>query len=54
MDSMVVYEDTLHFEICLFAGCLLGIFDEGVLQAVAGPLVADDFAGEDFPKPAED
>jgi hypothetical protein len=51
---MVVYEHALHFEIGLFTRGLLGIFDKGVLQAVAGPLVADDLAGEDFAEAAED
>jgi len=43
----------LHFEVCLFAGGLFGVFDEGVLEAVSGTLVADYFAGEDFAKAAE-
>lgn len=43
----------MHFEIGLFAGGLFGVFDEGVLETVPGALVADYFAGEDFPEAAE-
>ena len=53
MDPVVVDEHALHFEIGLFARRLFGVFDEGVLQAVPGALIADYFAGEDFAKAAE-
>lgn len=53
VDPVVVDEHALHFEIGLFAGRLFGVFDEGVLQAVPGALVADYFAGEDFAEAAE-
>jgi hypothetical protein len=54
VDAVVVYEDALHFEIGLFAGCLFAVFDEGILEGVAGAFVADYFAGEDFAEAGED
>lgn len=54
MDAVVVDEDALHFEIGLFAGGLFGVFDEGVLETVAGTFVTDYFAGEDGAEAAED
>jgi hypothetical protein len=53
MDAVVVYEDALHFEIGLFAGGLFAVFDEGVLERVAGAFVADYLAGEDFAEAGE-
>lgn len=44
MDPVVIYEDSLHFEVGLFAILLVFKLDEGVLEAVPGPLVSDDFA----------
>jgi hypothetical protein len=38
----------------LLAGGLVFIFDEGVLETVAGAFVADYFAGQDFAKAGED
>lgn len=40
---MIIYEDSLHLEICLFAILLIFELDEGVLQTVAGPFVSNDF-----------
>ena len=54
MNSVVVDEDALHFEIRLFAGGLVFKFDEGVLKTVASAFVADDFAGEDAAEARED
>lgn len=54
MDTMIVYEDTLHLEICLFASFLVFELNEGVLKAVAGAFVPNDLAGDDLPEAAED
>lgn len=40
---MIIYEDSLHLEVCLFAVLLILKLDEGVLEAVARSLVPDDF-----------
>ncbi len=53
MDSMVIDQDSLHLEVCLLARGLLGVLDEGVLQAVTSALVSDYFAGENFAEAAE-
>lgn len=42
---MVVNQDSLHFEVGLFAVFLILELDECVLQAVPRPFVSDDFAG---------
>jgi hypothetical protein len=54
MDAMVVNEDALHFEVCLFARGLFGILDECVLKTVVGAFIADDFARKDCAEAGED
>ena len=54
MNSLVVDEDVLHFEVGLLTSGLLFVFDEGVLERVVGALVADNFAGEDLTEAGED
>lgn len=53
MDAVVVDQDALHFEIGLFAGGLVFVLDECVLQGVSGAFVTDDFTGEDFAESTE-
>ena len=43
MDTMVVDQDPLHLEICLFTVLLVLKFDECILETVTSALVADDF-----------
>ena len=45
MYTMVVNQDSLHFEICLFTILLMFKLDKRILQAIASSLVSDDFAG---------
>ena len=54
MYAMVIYENPLHLEIRLFTIFLIFELDECVLKAVAGSLVSNDFAGNDWPESAED
>lgn len=54
MNAVVVDQDVLHLEVGLLAVLLVFKLDKGVLQAVAGLLVADDFAGEDLAEARED
>lgn len=44
MDPVVIYKDSLHFEVGLLAIFLVFELDEGVLETVPGPLVSDDLA----------
>lgn len=50
---MVIDQDALHFEICLFAVLLIFKFNEGVLEAVTSPFISNDLARENSPEPAE-
>jgi hypothetical protein len=54
MDPAVVDEDGVHFEVSAFGIFLLVELDEGVLEAVSGLGVFDDFATEDGTESAED
>jgi hypothetical protein len=54
MDSVIVYQDSLHLEIGLLAIFLILEFNKCILQTVASSFVSDDFARQDFPEPAED
>ena len=53
MDTVVVDEHALHFEVRLFTGGLFGKLDECVLEGIIGAFVADYFAGEDRPEAGE-
>lgn len=52
--AMVIDEDTLHLEICLFAVFLIFKFYECILETLPGALVTYDLTREDFAKTAED
>lgn len=54
MDSMIVYQHTLHLEVGLFTVLLVFKLDECILQTVAGAFIPNDLAGEDGPKTTED
>lgn len=41
---MIIYQNTLHFEVRLFAVLLVLEFNERILKAVAGTFVTDDLA----------
>ena len=43
MYAMVIDEDALHLEVCLFAVFLILEFNEGILETLAGALVPYDF-----------
>ena len=45
MNTVIIDQDSLHFEICLLAIFLILEFDKSILQTITGPLVTDDFAG---------
>jgi hypothetical protein len=45
MDSVVVYQDSLHLEISLFTILLVLKLYKSVLQTVARSLISDNFAG---------
>lgn len=51
---MVVDKHALHFEVGPFAILLGRKLDEGVLEAVSGLLVPDDFAGENLAEAGKD
>lgn len=51
---MIVDQHTLHLEVRSLTVLLVGELDEGILQAVASFLVADDFAGKDLAKARKD
>ena len=51
VDTVVVDQDAVHLEICLFTFFLVRVLDKGILEAVAGLLVAYDFAAYDLSKP---
>jgi len=51
---MIIYENSLHLEICLFAILLVFELNKGVLQTVAGPFISNDFTGDDFAESTED
>ena len=53
VNTMVVDEDPLHFEICLLAVLLILEFDECILKTVSCTLVSDDFTRKDFAEAAE-
>jgi len=53
MNTLVINQNTIHFEICLFTRGLVLEFDESVLQTVSCTLVSYDFAGENCAKTGE-
>ena len=53
MYAVVVYQDPLHLEVCLLAVLLILELDEGVLKAVLGALISNDFARYDFAESTE-
>ena len=53
MYSVVVDQNTLHLEVSLLTILLVLKFDEGVLEAVLGSLVSNDFTGNNLAKPTE-
>ena len=44
MDAVIIDQNALHLEVGLFAVLLVLKLDEGILQAIARLLVADDLA----------
>lgn len=50
MNSMIIYEDPLHFEVSLLTGLLILILDESILKTIACAFVSNDFAREDLPE----
>jgi hypothetical protein len=50
---MIINQNALHLEVSLFTILLALEFDERVLEAIACPLVTDDFTGQDFAEAAE-
>ena len=53
MYTVIVNQNPLHLEISLLTILLMLKLDEGVLKAVLGSLVSNDFTGYNFAKPAE-
>lgn len=53
MNTMVIYEYALHFEICLLAVILMLKLDERILKTVVSALVPYDLARYDLAKTAE-
>lgn len=53
MNTMIIYQYTLHFEICLLAVLLMLKLDERILKTVVGALVPYDLARYDLAKTAE-
>ncbi len=53
MYAVIVNQDSLHLEICLFAVLLILEFNECILKTVTGTLVSNDFARNYCTKPAE-
>lgn len=53
MNAMIVYQYTLHFEICLLAVLLMLKLDERILKTVVGALIPYDLARYDLAKTAE-
>ena len=43
MDAMIIYQNPLHFEIRLFTVLLIVKLNECILQAIASPLVSNNF-----------
>lgn len=54
MDAAVINENALHLEVGCFAGGLVVVLDECVLQAITRLGIANDFAAQDFAKAAKD
>ncbi len=54
MDAVIINQDSLHFEICLFAVFLVFEFNECILETVTGTLVSNDFARDYRTETAED
>ena len=54
VDSTVVDQNIIHFEICVFARFLLIEFNECILQGVTGSFVTNHLTVFDFSKAAED
>lgn len=53
MNTMIIYQYTLHFEICLLAVLLMLKLDECILKTVVSALVSYDLARYDLAKTAE-
>ena len=51
---MVIDEDALHLEICLFAVFLVLEFNECILKTLTGALVPYNLTRKDFAETAED
>ena len=51
---MVIDEDALHLEICLFAIFLILEFNESILKTIAGAFITYDLTGKNLAKAAED
>ena len=53
MNSMIINEHALHFEVGLLAIFLVLVLDKGILKALAGALISDNLTGQDLSKSAE-
>lgn len=53
MNPMIIDQNSLHFEICLFTVLLVFEFDKSVLKAIASSLITNDLTRQDFPEAAE-
>jgi len=53
VNAVIIDEDALHLEVCSLAIFLGGELDERVLQAIAGCLVANNLARQDFTEARE-
>jgi len=53
MDAMIIYQNPLHFEICLFTVLLKFKLNECILQAIASPLVSNNITRYYLPKSGE-
>jgi hypothetical protein len=54
MYAVVVDQNTIHLEIGLLAILLVGVFNEGVLQAITCTLVSNDLTAKDLAKSRKD
>lgn len=53
MNTMIIYQYTLHFEICLLAVLLMLKLDERILKTIVSALVPYDLARYDLAETAE-
>ena len=53
VDTVVIYQDALHLEVCLLAIFLILKFDERILKALTRPFVSNDLARYDSAEATE-